>query len=56
MGKMDFKLLVCVGLRHDIAPLGDTLLRGALKGALTLHVAADISGLLMKQMLILTLL
>jgi hypothetical protein len=51
---MDFKLLACRGFRHDIVPLGDTLLRGAIKGTLTLHVAVDISGIFMKQMVILT--
>jgi hypothetical protein len=47
---MDSKLLACAGFLHDIAPFGDTFLRGAIKHTLTLHVAADISGPFMKQM------
>ena len=51
---MDSKLLACAGFLHDIAPLGDAMLRGAIKDTLTLHVAADVSGLFTKQMVIST--
>jgi hypothetical protein len=51
---MDSKLLACAGFLHDTAPLGDDLLRGAIKDTLTFHVSADISGLFMKQVVIWT--
>jgi len=51
---MDSKLVTCAAFLHDVAPLGDDLPRVAIKDTQTLHVAADISGLFMKQMVIST--